>query len=140
MKQVFMLYEKLLKECEHLEKMISKKDFELVRVKALLMPVTEIDAIECEILALKEKYHGKYLASLIEAQKIENRIDMLKDPVERTLMRLRYVERLEWVEIYEEINWGRSKTHEIHRDILDRLQFDSFGKTFTETYGNMNAV
>ena len=123
MKKRFERYEKLLKECDHLEKLIQKKERELSDVKALLkkMPSRKLNEIEQEVERLQERFHEKYLQSLIEAQQIENRINTLEDPKARTLMRLRYIERLEWIDVYLEVSYSKAQTHRLHKKILEEL-------------------
>ena len=110
----------LTKECEHLEKLIAKKEGELKKVKSILKTL-KIDELEKEVEALSLKFHDRYLQSLKEKQAIENAIDSLNDPMERTLMRLRYLEALEWVDICLEINYERTQTHRIHKKTLDKI-------------------
>jgi hypothetical protein len=70
--------------------------------------------------ALRRKYEAK-LADLIAAQtEIEETIDGL-DPRERRLMRLRYIDGLEWEEVCVKICYSWRQTHRLHSEILDKL-------------------
>ena len=68
------------------------------------------------------KFHDRYVQSLKEKQAIEDMIDSLSDPVERTLMRLRYIESLEWVDICFEVCYEKTQTHRIHNRALEKIK------------------
>jgi len=116
----FKAYTSLTKECEYLEKLIIKKTDELEKVKSLLKPL-KVNEFEKEVEALNMKFHERYLQSLKEKQAIEDAIDSLKDPMERTLMRLRYLEALEFIDICHEIGYERSRTYYYHVEALEKI-------------------
>jgi len=116
----FKTYINLTKECEHLEKLIASKNDKLEKVKLLLMPL-KINELEKEVEALNVKFHERYLQSLKEKQAIEDAIDSLKDPMERTLMRLRYIEALEFIDICHEIGYERSRTYYYHVEAFKKI-------------------
>ena len=117
----FKTYTNLTRECDHLEKLIAKKTDELEKFKSSLMPL-KVDVLEKEVEALNMKFHENYLQALKEKQVIEDMIDSLNDPMERTLMRLRYIECLEWKNIYMEIDYSRTQTYKIHKRILEKIE------------------
>lgn len=70
--------------------------------------------------ALKEKYQDK-LASLLQAQlHVEDMIESL-GPVERKLLRHRYIEGLEWEDVCVAMSYSWRQTHNIHARALNRL-------------------
>lgn len=71
-------------------------------------------------IALAERYRAK-LEQLAEAQTaIEDMIEGL-EPMERQLMRRRYIEGLTWEEVCVAIGYSWSRTHDIHGGILNKL-------------------
>ena len=71
--------------------------------------------------ALRNLYHEK-LKALLECQiKIEKVIESL-DPTERTLMRMRYIDGAEWIEVAEAIHYEWTQTHRIHAKALAKIK------------------
>ena len=116
----FKTYINLTKECELLERLIAKKNGELEKVKLRLKPLN-VEELEKAIEVLNMKFHDRYLQSLKEKQAIEDAIDSLNNPVERTLMRLRYIEALEFINICHEIGYERSRTYYYHVEALEKI-------------------
>lgn len=70
---------------------------------------------------LRELYREK-LASLIEGQlRIEKAIEEL-NPTERELIRLRYIDGAEWIDIAEAIHFEWAQTHRIHAKALAKIK------------------
>lgn len=70
---------------------------------------------------LRDLYRQK-LADLIETQlKIEKAIEALS-PTERMLMRLRYIDGEEWVDICEAVHYEWAQTHRIHARALNKIK------------------
>ncbi len=70
---------------------------------------------------LRDTYREK-LDALIEGQlKIEKAIDGLNS-TERELMRLRYIDGAEWLDICEAIHYEWTQTHRIHARALKKLE------------------
>ena len=70
---------------------------------------------------LQDLYRQK-LAALIKGQlRIEKAIEGLT-PVERELMRLRYIDGAEWVEVAETIHYEWTQTHRIHARALAKIK------------------
>lgn len=70
---------------------------------------------------LRDLYRKK-LEVLIEGQlKIENAIESL-DPTERELIRLRYIDGEEWLDICATIHYEWTQTHRIHARALDKIK------------------
>ena len=70
---------------------------------------------------LRDLYRQK-LIDLIEGQlRIEKVIETL-DPTERTLMRLRYLDGAEWIDVAEGIHYEWTQTHRIHARALAKIK------------------
>ena len=70
---------------------------------------------------LRELYRQK-LIELIEGQlRIEKAIESL-DPTERELMRLRYIDGAEWLDVAAEIHYEWTQTHRIHARALNKIK------------------
>lgn len=70
---------------------------------------------------LRELYRQK-LEELVDCQlKIEKAIEEL-NPTERELMRLRYIDGAEWVEVCEAIHYEWTQTHRIHARALAKIK------------------
>lgn len=77
-------------------------------------------AIVVKRLELQEEYREK-MSELLEAQRrIETMIEGL-EPVERNLLRHRYIEGLSWEGVCVEMHYSWRQTHYIHARALDRM-------------------
>lgn len=75
-------------------------------------------------IALKERYQG-LLEELASAQtSIEDIIEGL-EPMERQLMRYRYLDGLTWEEVCVKIGYSWRQTHRTHAAVLGKLLADS---------------
>ena len=54
-------------------------------------------------------------------KKIENVINELDDPLQRNIMRLRYLQGLSWEKICVEINYRWRQTHKYHSEALKKI-------------------
>lgn len=70
---------------------------------------------------LEECYMDKLRMATQAILDIENAIDTLS-PVERELVRLRYVDDMDWKEVAAKINYSWQQTHRIHAKALDKLE------------------
>lgn len=74
-----------------------------------------------QLLTLKERYHDK-LAELTAMQlQIEQAIDSLA-PVERKLLRHRYIEGLGWEAVCVAMGYSWRQTHRLHSAALNKLR------------------
>ena len=77
-------------------------------------------------LALQERYQ-RQLEKLANAQaEIEDLIESL-EPLERKLMRHRYIEGLGWEAVCVAMNYSWRQTHRIHSTILDKIMAEKEG-------------
>ena len=71
--------------------------------------------------ALRELYRAK-LQELVDCQiRIEQAIESLS-PTERELMRLRYIDGAEWMDVAETIHYEWTQTHRIHAKALAKIK------------------
>lgn len=85
--------------------------------------IEELEEIEHPDITqpLRDLYREK-LTALIEGQlKIEKAIEEL-NPTERELMRLRYIDGAEWVDVAETIHYEWTQTHRIHARALRKIE------------------
>ena len=106
-KEQLRLYRSIKIEVSQIERRIE----ELERYK------TEADITK----PLRDLYEKK-LADLIDGQlRIENAIDSLT-PTERELMRLRYIDGADWLEVCDTINYEWAQTHRVHARALNKIK------------------
>lgn len=77
--------------------------------------------IVAELVQLEEKYKDKLHRLHAAMAEVEDMIDSLEDPVERQVLRCRYIEGLIWEEICVKLNYSWSQTHRHHGAALDKL-------------------
>ena len=86
--------------------------------------IVELESLSGELditHPLRELYRQK-LADLIEGQlRIEKAIESL-DPTERELLRLRYIDGAEWLDVAAEIHYEWTQTHRIHARALAKIR------------------
>ena len=104
---------------------------ELRQYKSIKSEISQIERIILElemvehdyevIQPLRELYHQK-LTELIGLQiRIERAIEGL-DATERELMRLRYIDGAEWIDVAEGIHYEWTQTHRIHARALNKIK------------------
>lgn len=75
-------------------------------------------------LIQKEELTRRYIRKVEELEKAQLTLELLidsLDPVERKLMRHRYLEGLTWEKVCVEMNYSWRQTHNIHARALDKL-------------------
>lgn len=73
-----------------------------------------------ELEPLRELYRKKYDELVALQVSIEQAINSL-EPVERELLRYRYIDGLEWHQVMVKINYSWQQTHRIHAAALIKL-------------------
>lgn len=63
--------------------------------------------------------HMKQLIEWHEA--IEHAIEQIDDPLERAVLRMRYIDDMKWEEICVKIGYEWNKTHKVHRNALKSI-------------------
>ena len=77
---------------------------------------------EEEILRPLREFYASKLEELVKAQlAIERAIETL-NPVERDLIRLRYIDGLPWFKVAAGIHYSESEAYRIHGDALRKLK------------------
>lgn len=69
-------------------------------------------------LELEEKLLNRHRYALFKIEQIENAISLVDDPMERTVLRLRYIQCMKWEDISQRIGYEISQTYQIHRNAL----------------------
>ena len=77
--------------------------------------------IVAELVSLQEKYKAKLLQLARAQAEVEDLIGSLEDPVERQVLRCRYIEGLIWEEVCVKLNYSWRQTHRHHGAALDKL-------------------
>lgn len=72
-------------------------------------------------LELLDKYRDLLFRSKAEQIRIEEAIEGLK-PIEKTLLRYRYLDGLKWEKICVLLNYSWRQTHRLHADALKSLE------------------
>lgn len=75
-----------------------------------------------EIEKLEEMYNKKRLKLMKQLNEIENVIDSLEEPIDRNIMRMRYIKNYTWERICVELNYSWNGIHKRHRKILDKIR------------------
>ena len=87
------------------------------RIEELERHTANLDIVQ----PLRDLYRKK-LADLIDGQlRIEDAIDSL-NPTERELMRLRYIDGADWLEVCDAINYEWAQTHRVHSRALNKIK------------------
>ena len=123
-------YQNIKKEKEQIEDLIAELEAAMTAPKGQNfdgMPFSHsIGESTVEILAVKHlelltlyKTKVKELDEALIA--VETAIEIL-DPLERSLMRLRYIKGLTWEKVAVALNYSWQQTHRIHKTALDKLR------------------
>ena len=77
-----------------------------------------------------EDYYLSKLNSLLSLQlQIETAIEKLKDPMERAIIRFRYIEGLDFFKVAIKLNYERAQTYRLHSRALKNLEKIQLRKT-----------
>ncbi len=109
-------YDKLVKELYQMDKAVSNLK------KIRIVDLQEGSPLRPSVESIIERYNSKIEDIITERTRIEDLIDMLEDPLERAVMRYKYIDRLKWEEVCVKINYEWSQTHRIHRSALNHLE------------------
>lgn len=118
-----------MREAQELKKQAEKLEDEAKSLKAVVMDgmpkgsgaSDSIGNIIVKIEQLRADYLHKYDLALCELYKIERVIDELENPIERMLMRKKYIENKHWEDICVELHYEWAQTHRIHAKILKKI-------------------
>lgn len=129
-KEMLQSYQKMIQERKHIEAMMQKmmatlggsspQSDGLPRSNKTSNPTAE----KAFALAdLKERYERKVEELARKCNDIEDMIERL-DPNERRLIRLRYIEGMQWERVCVAMHYSWKQVHRIHGRILDKLAQD----------------
>lgn len=94
-----------------------------IEVSQIERRIEELEGVEQQdvVQPLRELYREK-LQTLIDGQlKIEKAIEDL-NPTERELIRLRYIDGADWVDVAETIHYEWAQTHRVHARALAKIK------------------
>ena len=74
-----------------------------------------------EIEELINIYNEKQIRLIKKQIEIEEAISILDDPIDRNIMRLRYLEGMKWEKICVEVNYRWAQVHRHHKSILEKI-------------------
>ena len=74
-----------------------------------------------EIEELINIYNEKQIRLIKQQIEIEEAISILDDPIDRNIMRLRYLEGMKWEKICVEVNYRWAQVHRHHKSILEKI-------------------
>jgi len=122
-------YKKLLIEHKQIyinyEKMREKLEFPAISAQVMMltptssnMPCNPVEAEYFRLLSLEELLNE----ILIRLRNIEKSINQLEDSIQRTVLRLRYIDGMTWEKICVNINYEWAWTHRIHSNALRNIE------------------
>lgn len=74
-----------------------------------------------EIKALEEKYCELYKDLFNRQLEIENKINNL-EPIERIILRYRYIDGMRWEKIFRLIHYSQKQTFRIHNNAIKKIK------------------
>ncbi len=94
---------------------------EICQIEERIIKLDMMGHNEDVTMPLRNLYREK-LKDLIDGQlKIEKAIESL-NPTERELMRMRYIDGAEWIDISSTIHYEWAQTHRIHAKALNKIK------------------
>ena len=124
-------YTELCREIKNIEEKIQYYTEKKTSIKSQMitdMPVSSIgenDRLGMILVKIEEllKVYYEKEADLIEKRiEIENVLDKLKEPVDRNIIRLKYLEDNTWEKVCVMLNYSWNGIHKRHRKILDMIR------------------
>ena len=121
-------FRKLQIELESIEEQITRLDAKIKKATASFgmsprggKSADKEDRI-IKLLDLKEDYETRGGKIIAEQIKIEKELDKLSDPVEKAVLRYRYIDNMDWEDIQIMIGYERTNTYRIHDRAIKNLQ------------------
>lgn len=124
-------YTELCREIKNIEEKIQYYTEKKTSIKSQMitdMPVSSIGEndrlgmILVKIEELLKVYYEKEAELLEKRIEIENVLDKLKEPVDRNIIRLKYLEDNTWEKVCVMLNYSWNGIHKRHRKILDIIR------------------
>lgn len=126
-------FHKLQIDLKSVENEIAKIDAQIKRATAVYGITTRggknKDGSEMiiELIKLKKDYQIRGGKIIAKQKEIERGLDMLSDPVERAVLRYRYIDNMEWSDVQIMIGYERSQTYRIHDNAINNLKKINMG-------------
>lgn len=121
-------FRKLQIELESIEEQIARLDAKIKKATASFgmsprggKSADKEDRI-IKLLDLKEDYEIRGGKIIAEQMKIEKGLDKLSDPVEKAVLRYRYIDNMDWEDIQIMIGYEKTQTFKIHSKAIKNLQ------------------
>lgn len=127
-KQELKNYVVLDKEVNHLEERIQRLENSLISPKIqLISDMPKGGGLEdtgdkiAKLMDLKALYNERWDKLISERLRIEKAINGLKEPIERLLMSLKYIDGMTWEEVCVKINYSWRQVHYLHKRALKNI-------------------
>ena len=75
-----------------------------------------------KLIELKKRYEIQGGKIISEQMEIENELEKLSDPVEKAVLRYRYIDNMDWEDVSIMIKYERAQTFRIHTRAIRNLQ------------------
>lgn len=126
-KKALLEYSKLTDECRQLEEIIGRIAYRLEKPEIAIFVFSRtstenICKMRNRLVELSEDYAEKLKSiseSLSDTEKI---ISSLDDPLERIILRSRYIDALTWEDISEKTGYEWAQLHRLHKKALTALE------------------
>ena len=95
---------------------------EASQIERRLATMRVFDPIAADVTHPLVQYYRELLKELVDGQlRIEKAIESL-NPIEREVIRLRYIDGVDWTEIAITIHYEWAQTHRVHASALRKLE------------------
>jgi len=103
---------------------------ELIQMEASVRKLKKISIVDMDdneklkpgLEEIINRYNSHIEEIISERIRIEDLISMLEDPLERAVMRYKYIEGFTWNEICRKISYEWTTVHRIHRSALNHIE------------------
>lgn len=75
-----------------------------------------------KVHALEEKLKQARYKRICLYTEIVDKIESMEREIDKNILRLKYIHNKTWEEVAEEINYGWTRTHELHREALKHFE------------------
>lgn len=75
-----------------------------------------------ELVALQEEYETFIRTNASEQLEVERAIAAIEDPALRSVIRLRYIDGLEWLDVAKAIGCSEATVYRLHRSALEHFE------------------
>lgn len=75
-----------------------------------------------ELLALQEEYEAIIRINAAEQLEVEHAIAAIDDPTLRSVIRLRYIKGLEWLDVAKAVGCSEATVYRLHRSAMEHFE------------------